>query len=602
MTAPFQIIGQTRSDTGEDWGLLIGWRDGDGQAHRWAIPRRLIHQSGNEIAVELENAGLTCGSDETAHRLLKQFVGAVKIKRRLRCVSRTGWYPGDVGSVFVLPGGEAFGPGAADVILQADHMTGNPAFRVAGTLADWQSKVAQLAVGNDRLALFMAAAFAGPLLDILSEPSGGIHLFGDSRTGKSTAAVMAASVWGPPTSNAQIRTWRGTANGLEGVAAMTSDTLLILDEMGQADAREVGDIVYMLANESGKQRAGRTGAARQRYSWRVTFLSTGELTLAQKMSEAGKQAKAGLEVRLVNLPADARAGLGVFQNLHGRQGGAAAFADELRTAALAHHGHAARAFLRQLTQDLADDPTGLRATLNELRSEFMLQHVPAGATGQVRSVAGRFALVAAAGELAREYGILPWSEGEALRAVGRCFDDWLAARGGTGASEEQQAITQVQAFIEAHGTSRFEWVGDGAPAEGTSGFSRIINRIGFRRRTADGAWEYHVLPEAWRNEVCKGLNPRRVAEVLALAGYLTTGNEDGKCRYDVKRRIRGDTSMRTYLLRGTILEERRGLMASIMPDTLRQSTCSPVFPSVFPLENTKLVVYVYMFPLFPLFL
>jgi uncharacterized protein (DUF927 family) len=552
VAAPFQIIGQTRSDTGEDWGLLIGWRDGDGQAHRWAIPRRLIHQPGNEIAAELENAGLRCGSDETAHRLLKQFVGAVKIKRRLRCVSRTGWHSGDVGSVFVLPGGEAFGPGAADVILQADHMTGNPAYRVAGTLADWQSKVAQLAVGNDRLVLFMAAAFAGPLLNILSEPSGGIHLFGDSRTGKSTAAIMAASVWGPPTSNAQIRTWRGTANGLEGVATMTSDTLLILDEMGQADAREVGDTVYMLANESGKQRAGRTGAARQRYSWKVTFLSTGELTLAQKMSEAGKQAQAGLEVRLVNLPADAGAGKGVFQSLHGREGGAAAFADELRTAAQAHHGHAARAFLHQLTQGLAGDPTGLRTTLNELRDEFVLQHVPAGATGQVRSVAGRFALIAVAGELARDYGILPWPEGEALRAVGGCFDDWLAERGGTGASEEQQAITQVQAFIEAHGTSRFEWVGKGAPEEGAPGSSRIINRVGFRRRV-HGAWEYHVLPQAWRNEVCKGLNPRRVAEVLADAGHLTTGNEDRKCRYDVKRRIYGDNSIRTYLLKGTIL-------------------------------------------------
>ena len=91
---------------------------------------------------------------------------------------------------------------------------------------------------------------------------------------------------------------------------------------------------------------------------------------------------------------------------------------------------------------------------------------------------------------------------------------WLRAAG-RGASEEQQAISQVQAFIEAHGTSRFEWVGDGAPAEGALGFSRIINRVGFRRRV-HGAWEYHVLPQAWRNEVCKGLNPRRVAEVLAL--------------------------------------------------------------------------------------
>ena len=94
-------------------------------------------------------------------------------------------------------------------------------------------------------------------------------------------------------------------------------------------------------------------------------------------------------------------------------------------------------------------------------------------------------------------------------------------------------------------------MGDGAP-EDAPGSSRTINRVGFRRRV-HGAWEYHVLPQAWRNEVCEGLDPRRVAEVLADAGYLMPGKEGGKCRYDVKRRIYGDNPMRTYLLRGTIL-------------------------------------------------
>ncbi len=60
----FEIIGQTRSDVGEDWGLLLSWCDRDGRAHRWAIPLRLIHRPGNEIAEELEHAGLSCGSDE----------------------------------------------------------------------------------------------------------------------------------------------------------------------------------------------------------------------------------------------------------------------------------------------------------------------------------------------------------------------------------------------------------------------------------------------------------------------------------------------------------------------------------------------------------
>ena len=129
-------------------------------------------------------------------------------------------------------------------------MTGNPAFRVAGTLADWQSKVAQLAVGNDRLALFMAAAFAGPLLEFYPSRPAGFTSLATVGPEEVRLAVMAASVWGPPKSNAQIRTWRGTANGLEGVATTTSDTLLILDEMGQADAREVDQTVYMLAKKA----------------------------------------------------------------------------------------------------------------------------------------------------------------------------------------------------------------------------------------------------------------------------------------------------------------------------------------------------------------
>ena len=397
VAAPFRVMGETRTDVGEEWGLLLSWDDRDGRPHRWAMPRRLIHKPGNEIAEELEQAGLSCGSENRQHELLKRYIGGVKITRRLRCVGRTGWHHGEAAPVFVLPGREAFGPDAADTILQTDHAGADAAYGAAGNLVDWQSEVAALAVGNDRLALFVAAAFAGPLLDVLGEQSGGVHLVGCSRTGKSTAAVAAASVWGKPTTDAQLRQWRGTANGLEATAAETSDALLILDEMGQADPREVSDVVYMLANESGKQRASRTGMARRRQSWRALFLSTGEITLAQRMGEAGKRATAGQEVRLVNLPADAGAGLGVFQDLHGRPS-AAVLAEELRDAARAHHGTAARAFLARLAQDRATNAAELRTALHELRAGFLAEHVPDGAAAQVRSVAGRFALIGAAGE------------------------------------------------------------------------------------------------------------------------------------------------------------------------------------------------------------
>jgi uncharacterized protein (DUF927 family) len=554
IVAPFQVVGQTRSDVGEDWGLMLSWHDRDDRVHRWAIPLRLIHRQGNEIAEELENAGLSCGSDENAHRLLKRFLSMVKITRRLRCVSRTGWHDGGAAPVFVLPGGEAFGREGADVILQADRASAGRAFRVAGTISGWQDKVAAPAVGNDRLVLFISAAFAGPLLEVLAEPSGGIHLVGDSRTGKSTAALAAASVWGPPTSDGQLRPWRGTANGLEAVAAETSDTLLILDEMGQADAREVGDIVYLLGNDAGKQRASRIGTARRRHSWRILFLSTGEITLAQKMGEAGKRATAGLEVRLANLPADACAGIGVFQNLHGRRD-AAAFADELRDSARAHHGHAARMFLQQITEHRATSSGELRVTLNELRDAFLDRHVPRGATGQVRSVASRFALIAAAGELARDYGVLPWPEGEALRAAAACFSALLELRGGEGPAEDAAALAQVRGFIEAHGESRFTPLTRSALGEEPAApdVTRTINRVGFRRRIGGNSeehWEYWILPEAWKNEVCKGLDAKRTADLLVARKFLLGGT--GRHRAALVT-IPGEGKRRVYRVSGAVL-------------------------------------------------
>ncbi len=554
IAAPFRRVGETRSDVGEGWGLLLRWRDREGRAHQWAIPRRLIHRPGNEIAEELEHAGLSCGPDARAHDLLKRFVGGVKVARLLRCVTRTGWHQSEGAHVFVLPGGDAFGRGSADTILQADHAGTDAAYRAAGTLARWQADVAALAVGNDRLALFLAAAFAGPLLDVLGEPSGGVHLVGNSRTGKSTAAVLAASVWGRPTADAQMRQWRGTANGLEGTAAETADALLILDEMGQADGREVGDVVYMLANEAGKQRASRTGTARRRQSWRVLFLSTGEITLAQKMGEAGKKVMAGLEVRMVNLPADAGAGLGVFQTIHGRPD-PAALAEELRDAARKHHGTASRLFLARLAQDRAAHGADLRATLDALRAGFRDAHVPADAAPQVRSVSGRFALIGAAGELARDYGVLPWPAGEAMRAAGACFAAWLAERGGTGSGEDAAALAQVRAFLETHGESRFTvLLPPTIGAEPSSpDVARTINRAGFRRPAGSGdgeRWEYLILPETWKAEVCKGLDARRTAELLAGRGLMVGGTERHRAGLVT---IPGEGKRRVYRVSGAIL-------------------------------------------------
>jgi uncharacterized protein (DUF927 family) len=401
----------------------------------------------------------------------------------------------------------------------ADGVADDP-YRLGGDLATWRAEVAALAVGNSRLAFALSAAFAGPLLYPCEAEGGGFHFRGGSSIGKTTALQVAGSVWG---GREFPRTWRATSNGLETVAAAHSDTLLLLDEMGQCDPREVGAVAYMLANGIGKTRSTRNGEARRPMRWRCLFLSTGEIALVDKMAEdrSGRRAAAGQEVRVVDIPADAGAGLGIFESVHGFTS-ADAFARHLKTVAASHYGHASHTFLDRLTRDF----DGIAPTVREYERGFVAENCPAGADEQVSRVAARFGLIAAAGELATAFGVLPWPAGEATKAAARCFADWLVARGGIEPAEEREAVSAVRRFIEAHGSARFEPIGSlsatdslGAPVD-----LRIANRAGFKRRDDAGAIEYLITPETWRLEVCAGLDASTVAKTLFARGFLRPGS------------------------------------------------------------------------------
>jgi putative DNA primase/helicase len=90
------------------------------------------------------------------------------------------------------------------------------------------------------------------------------------------------------------------------------------------------------------------------------------------------------------------------------------------------------------------------------RREFSDTQLPENASAQVRSVCGRFALVAAAGSLATALGLTGWPDDAADCSSAACFCAWLERRGSAGDHDIEAGIRQVIAFIEAHGSSRFE--------------------------------------------------------------------------------------------------------------------------------------------------
>lgn len=498
--SPLHVEAVTYDGQDNHFGRLLRFKNTLRRWREWAMPMEMLRGAGDDLRGELLAMGVEIDPTSKARSLLASYLQAKPPKRRMRCALQIGWCDDS----YVLPDA-VIGPRASGVIFQSGERAHDEHTR-AGTLEDWRTEISLRAVGNPLLLLALSASFAGPMLARCNAEGGGIHYIGDSSTGKTTAIEAACATWGGPNFR---RSWRATANGMEGAAALFNDCLLALDEISECDPREVGAIVYALGNGRGKQRAGRTGNARAVVRWRCIVLSSGERTIATTMAEGGQRAKAGQAVRLLDIPS-ARA-FGAWDTLHGLPSGTA-FSDAIKRAAATHYGHAGRAFLEKLTRDERD----FCALLERIKGLPTLS--ADGGEGQDKRAAARFALLALAGELASEYGITGWPEGEAIKAASVCFKSWHAMRG-RGNDERRQILDRVSGFIERHGDGRF------SDADG-QGESQLRDRAGWWRGTAEGR-EYLFTADGMR-EALKGFDFGRALDALQEAGALPVPGADGK--------------------------------------------------------------------------
>ena len=552
-----EITAVTRDDKGGAWGRLLEFDDLDNVHHAWAMPMELLKGDGAEYRGVLLSMGLQVATAQKARNLLTQYIQTAKVDTRARCVERTGWH----GSVFITPE-RTIGQSDEKILFQSATTAPNT-FKTKGKLSDWRGSVSMRCIGNSRLVFAISAAFAAPLLDITGMESGGFHYRGDSSTGKTTALRVAASVWGGVD---YLQRWRATDNGLEALAAQHSDCLLVLDELSQVDPKVAGEVAYMLANGSGKVRAGQTGTKRGVASWRVLFLSSGEAGLSEHMALAGRKPKAGQEIRLLDIAADAGAGYGLFDSLDGESNGAQ-FSKRLTDMAANYYGTPAIAYLEKLVDNLHDMPSKVK----QAQKAFTNKHLSDEAGGQANRAASRFALVAAAGELATLWGITGWEQGEALKAAEICFKAWLVQRGGAGNQEAAAMLAQVRLFFELNAEARFtDW--NRTVADDTHA-AKTINRAGYRKHTearddeglpidigeyykegdAKTAKEtdYYVFPTTFESDVCKGIDYRVVCKLLAARGALVM---EGKS-FKRKERLPGGEGGRCYKITSKIFDD-----------------------------------------------
>jgi hypothetical protein len=285
----FDVAAMARNSDGNSWGLLLKWKDPDGRDHSYVLQRELLAGDGLEARKVLTGQGFYIAPNPGARAKFNAFLLQVKSPNRALSTESVGWN----GDAFVLPD-ECIGGNTGETLLLQNATQDHP-FKQSGTLEEWQQEVARLAAGNSRLVLAISMAFVGPLLGPCSEEGGGIHLKGSSSIGKTTALYASGSVWGKGGANGYVKSWRATANGLEGTCLNHSDTFLCLDEMAQISARDAGEAAYMMANGSGKSRSRTDGSARKTAKFRVMFLSSarsGSPTRSRRIIEAGSQLQA----------------------------------------------------------------------------------------------------------------------------------------------------------------------------------------------------------------------------------------------------------------------------------------------------------------------
>jgi len=498
---PIHADAITANERDESFGLLLRFVNPNSQWREWAAPMHLLKGSAEELRGELLNMGVRI--DPKNRSLLAKWLMESYPKPRIIAALRTGWHD----ESFVLPQRTI---GARNIKFQSEHAAHND-FVTAGTLEGWQENVAALCKGNPVLLLAMLAAFAGPLLKRAKQQEtggAGIHLVGDSSLGKTTALQVAGSTWGAP---GFVRTWRATSNGLEATAATLNDTLLVLDEISECDPREIGAIVYSLANGVGKQRASRTGSSRETARWRIMALSSGERSLSAHMIEGGKRIKAGQEARLLDIPATTRTH-GLFDALHEFPDGRS-FADSLKQATGKHYGHAGPAFVKALIADTQDLPA-LYAKACSLPGFT-------GHDGVENRAAGVFALLGLAGELATEYAITGWDKGDAMDAALLGFDLWREFRG-EGQTETRQILKAVSDFILRNGDARFSTIDDR---------TAVRDRAGYWRESAEG--RIYLFNSPALQEAATGFDLRRILTALKSAGWIIE-HDTGKRSKKVK--------------------------------------------------------------------
>ena len=489
-----EVIALSHNPHEQEWGRIIRLTNPKGTIRTVVIAMSEIITSPDIVLRKLMDLGVQLEDYKQSKSLLLEYLCTCKPSVYGTVTKKSGWH----GDVYIIKD-NSLGRNMDEIYI-LDNSTEENLMTESGTLEEWKEHIGVMCKGQSLLQLAISFSFTGILLTPCSQEGGALHYFGPSSTGKTTALIVAGSTYGGGPKG-YIRQWRATDNALESIAALHNDGFLCLDEIGQASSKVVSEVAYMLPNGQGRARANRDGNAKEIKSWNIVFMSTGELTLADSIAlDSNRNTMAGQNVRILDIPCNAGKGYGVFSFIPNGLD-ANKFSQLLVQNAKKYYGTPARAFIQQFSESFESNSTRVK----DMLKDFVDKNTSMNMSGQVKRGCQRFGLIAAAGELAIEWGILPWERGEANSAALFGYQAWIQQRGGTSDMEITNAINRLKDFIETSGC-RFLPVDSNYP---------IQNFAGYKWHNENRAEEYYgFIPVVFRREICRTLNPNTLIDIL----------------------------------------------------------------------------------------
>lgn len=430
-------------------GLRILVRGLGGQPQRIEVERSAIATMGaTEILRLMYAVGLRTEGD--GDKVVVACLKGHQPPRGIAVLSRPGWHalPGIDGEVFGVPGGSVIGLGAGHQVELSDTAALQDV-PVAGTFEAWQQAVATAAIQleNPHWSIGAIVAFAGPILTLAKLDSCGLTFTGQTSLGKTTAMAIAVSAWSSAAvGTGLMQSMRSTVNALEATAQAAHSTILALDEMGLADGRDVGTMIYQIVAGTGKKRLSQRGDLIKPYRWSCFALLSGETSLHRKIVDDGGKWMPGMSVRFPDIDiseVNSRVPKDVMLQIE---------------AVRSNHGHAGPAFVEALIRDgLNRDPQRIRDAVNSEAMALAGLHDDS----VHRRAAQVFGILMVAGKMAVAYGVLPPAV-QVERSVQWAWNRFVDSTSGAALDPEAQAIDALRAWIMARWDVTIKQVRSGA--------------------------------------------------------------------------------------------------------------------------------------------